>query len=333
MSLDDDLMGNTTPDTSGKRTVWRWTYFVQGVEGGPVKIGRTTFDNPWNRVAILQPSSPLVLRIVGLLKGDREAEMHSKFAASRLHNEQFAVTAELVEFCAGEPSEVLGRVIPIVLRLQLEGTAIPVSDVTVPTLGISFFAELWHNDEDLWELPERYWDLEEDADDDVPDEDALDSWIDENGDVSDDPDWYGNDDAFFDHEQNIIWSMVESVRGNSFVEAIGINPDCGHFGFICGPCNSGLRRAILKELGCLADYMDGLTRQWFFFAVMFNRGKQIGVDLRKFSLGIKDYIFDPSAWQASDLAGDDIAADGSYAPISAEMERAFQEAISREMTG
>lgn len=81
---------------------WRGpvVYFIGG-EDGPVKIGFTN-ELP-SRLRSLQNSSPVPVRLLAAVHGDRtrEAEYHRKFAADRLHGEWFArseaIIGELVE--------------------------------------------------------------------------------------------------------------------------------------------------------------------------------------------------------------------------------------------
>jgi hypothetical protein len=75
-------------------------YFIGG-EDGPIKIGFTT-ELP-SRLRSLQNSSPVPIRLLAAVHGDRalEAEYHRRFAAHRLHGEWFerasVIIDELVE--------------------------------------------------------------------------------------------------------------------------------------------------------------------------------------------------------------------------------------------
>ena len=61
-----------------------WVYFVQGTDGGPVKIGRSA--SPVDRLSSLQTANPARLRIVAKLAGGGAVEraMHVLFAADRI---------------------------------------------------------------------------------------------------------------------------------------------------------------------------------------------------------------------------------------------------------
>ncbi len=71
-------------------------YFLQALDGGPIKIGVS--NNPEGRLASLQTGSPVKLRILGTAAGDqrREARLHRKLAAHRLHGEWFADAPEVM---------------------------------------------------------------------------------------------------------------------------------------------------------------------------------------------------------------------------------------------
>lgn len=68
-----------------------WVYFIQGVDGGPIKIGRT--KDPEKRLRDLQVASPvkLVIRRTFFTERDSdEKDLHSAFSVLRLHGEWFA---------------------------------------------------------------------------------------------------------------------------------------------------------------------------------------------------------------------------------------------------
>lgn len=64
-------------------------YFVQGVDGGPIKIGVAT--DPKRRLATLQHGSPVLLRALIIMPGgfEMERQLHRLFAAGRMHGEWF----------------------------------------------------------------------------------------------------------------------------------------------------------------------------------------------------------------------------------------------------
>lgn len=73
-------------------------YFMQGVEGGPVKIG--TSNDPARRLRQVMDWVPFDLRILAAAPGGflTEAYLHHKFHAARLRREWFAPTESLMAF-------------------------------------------------------------------------------------------------------------------------------------------------------------------------------------------------------------------------------------------
>jgi hypothetical protein len=73
-------------------------YFIQSIQGGPIKIGRTLDID--KRIGQLQTSSPEQLVLVGFIlnEGHKESELHYKFRQFRLHGEWFEPVAELIEY-------------------------------------------------------------------------------------------------------------------------------------------------------------------------------------------------------------------------------------------
>jgi hypothetical protein len=94
---------SNAPYTPAEQREW-WIYFVQGDDGGPIKIGRTTNLNA--RVSELGCGYPFgTLRYVGVLCAlrDTESELHARFQDLRLAGEWFKPGAELVEYIASLP--------------------------------------------------------------------------------------------------------------------------------------------------------------------------------------------------------------------------------------
>lgn len=75
-----------------------YIYFVQCTRTARIKIGRT--DDIVSRAMGLQGSSPVELRLVGLLVGPAllEPSLHAHFADHRLHGEWFDAAQPVVEF-------------------------------------------------------------------------------------------------------------------------------------------------------------------------------------------------------------------------------------------
>jgi len=72
-------------------------YFIQGVDGGPIKIGIT--KSLRSRMIGLQGSCPVVLRVLAAVRRGgwrHEDAAHRRFKEHRLHGEWFAPHAELL---------------------------------------------------------------------------------------------------------------------------------------------------------------------------------------------------------------------------------------------
>lgn len=82
------------PPTRAAKTA---VYFIQGVDGGPVKIGWAA--NPKKRLLDLQIGSPVKLRILGTIPGGRhhEAFLHKYFAEWHVRGEWFDPPADKVK--------------------------------------------------------------------------------------------------------------------------------------------------------------------------------------------------------------------------------------------
>lgn len=75
----------------------RVTYFIQAEDGGPIKIGLSTYGKVDDRLKSLQTGNPLRLVVRRLVHGDHEATLHKHFAAHRLGGEWFEAVPELAE--------------------------------------------------------------------------------------------------------------------------------------------------------------------------------------------------------------------------------------------
>ena len=233
-----------------------WTYFVQSEDGGPIKIGFTS-KAPEERLCQLQTGSPTKLRIVGLIPQDREKELHVRFAKHHSHGEWFRPVKQILEFIEKEASSHLEQRLAIQSRLELERVTVPVATAVRPEVSSSHFERVFPNDENLWVSLLDYcdWDGSNQLKDtEVPD----------------------NDEAISCVIEEIVTVCEQS---GSFIESIGVNLDSGLVGFICGPCHSAKRMSWLRELGELAAVVDSATNRWFFFALFWSRGRQIGIDL------------------------------------------------------
>jgi hypothetical protein len=67
-----------------------WTYAIQSIGGGPVKIGSTA-GNPAARLSALQTGNPERLQIIWRMRNSRhERWFHNRYAHARLSGEWFA---------------------------------------------------------------------------------------------------------------------------------------------------------------------------------------------------------------------------------------------------
>ena len=77
-------------------------YVIQSGTGkeAPVKIGKTTAQRKGKRKKELQIGNPEKLYVIAKLRGGkkREAELHERFARSRIHGEWFHRTPEIDEW-------------------------------------------------------------------------------------------------------------------------------------------------------------------------------------------------------------------------------------------
>lgn len=259
-----------------------WTYFVQSVDGGPIKIGFTS-RTPEERLSALQVGSPTKLRIVGLLPMDREKELHQRFDKHKSHGEWFNPAKDLLEFIHEEASSHLQERLATNARLQLEAITVPVLQASPQRVSASSFDCVFPNDENLLDALLEYCDWDE-----------GDAW-----------DGEGEPDEA-DLPSNAIASMAMICEeSGSFVESVGVNEDAGLVGFICGPCNSKRRFEILRSLGVCAEEIDSHTAKWFFFAIFWDGGRQVGIDLLQLAIWggeNNSHIFDPAKFVCHGIA-------------------------------
>jgi hypothetical protein len=88
-------LGQPEPTAQDTRDV----YFIQGIEGGPIKIG--VARDPRDRLVSIQLMSPVRLQILGVIRGagqPGEHRLHEQFAEHRLHGEWFQPAPELIHY-------------------------------------------------------------------------------------------------------------------------------------------------------------------------------------------------------------------------------------------
>lgn len=104
------MMGRTVngphrlPDEQ-PRANWTWIYFIQGKNGGPIKIGQST--DPRARLKQLQTSNPetLVLRRVVNAPEEMEARLHALFRDDQIRGEWFKATPAIAAMANAIPDE------------------------------------------------------------------------------------------------------------------------------------------------------------------------------------------------------------------------------------
>jgi hypothetical protein len=75
-----------------------FTYIIQGISHGPVKIGRA--EDVADRVKTLQTGHHDELRVLLVLDGDRESELHKRFRRDRIRGEWFRWSVDIETFVA-----------------------------------------------------------------------------------------------------------------------------------------------------------------------------------------------------------------------------------------
>jgi hypothetical protein len=82
-----------------------WVYFIQGDEGGPIKIGRSR-NLPWMRASDLQSGYPFgMLRVVAVTRAPAayEQTLHARFASLRMVGEWFRAAPMLLALIRSLP--------------------------------------------------------------------------------------------------------------------------------------------------------------------------------------------------------------------------------------
>lgn len=106
-----------------------YVYFIQRVDGGPIKIGRTN-QHPDRRLTGLQIASPVALRLLALAVGGDVAErnLHARFASHRLRGEWFAPHEDILSYIGKLPRISIPRRAQALAfsRLSTDGSVLPV---------------------------------------------------------------------------------------------------------------------------------------------------------------------------------------------------------------
>jgi hypothetical protein len=273
----------------------KYTYFIQSENGGNIKIGRTSQD-PLKRLANLQTGSPTKLRIVGLIKGDKEEELHKRFDQYRVHGEWFSASDCLLDYIEEQCSKDLS-ILLITNKEKLNGRVVEPKNVTRKlSIPIS-------SDDDLDFKHYFTYSNEDDIDLIIDSLETHDYW-----DCID----YTNDDELCDKERSerleeaiCEYDVIEHMSyfmycNNDFFKGVGLNHDNDLFCVVCEPCSSSRRLNLLRQLSHLVGDWDFFPSNYGWrFVALFNDGdKKVGIDLMSLyrdSMGWRDsYVFDPS---------------------------------------
>jgi hypothetical protein len=219
-------LGDPCPDGGAVQT-----YFVQAVGGGPVKIGRTR--KPMDeRLRALQTGSPVKLRVIGVIEGDREGECHRKFAHDRLHGEWFTATDKLLKF----------------IRLQASVPRGVILTERVPRAMGEMTAK------DREPLPARYCEMI------VDHEDAYDLITPA---VSEDIDGCDEEDDC-DCDSCRAWDALAYIAECDMIDRVGLNSDHRLIWLDIKDVNSGRREYMVEQLAGIAWDLDAV--EWHLFA-------------------------------------------------------------------
>lgn len=88
--------GNPDSETVSRASHEGWIYFVQSVDGGPVKIGFSR--DPWARFRTLQVGFPVELRLLAIQEANpsQERDLHHRLAGYRERGEWFWPRGEVL---------------------------------------------------------------------------------------------------------------------------------------------------------------------------------------------------------------------------------------------
>ena len=122
-----------------KKAKKEFTYFIQSEKGGPIKIGYTTQD-PNKRLRDLQVGSPAKLKLLGVIKGNKERALHHKFTTERSHGEWFEPSTKLVDYI----NKNIDSTVISTDRLVLKGSSVKLIDAK-PDVDDGWFDHVLEN--------------------------------------------------------------------------------------------------------------------------------------------------------------------------------------------
>lgn len=269
-----------------------YTYLVQAVNGGSIKIGKTK-QNPEDRLKGLQTGSPEILQIVGLIEGDIETKLHHQFKHLRQQGEWFENTPELLDFIAslntGKRSKALegtldrleatGKVQPLVRpthihKVFVKGQEFPIDfDFVFDTSDYPYelALDVCHTLDCPALLMGMHPREEWDALDDKDKSEWKKSWEEDQEDGAwgvDDSECYLNySSALFPNENEIMEKIMEYVsdvqcsddnfkRPTRFFNKVCISTERGCTFFFCNEIGSSRRCRFIDDLAQLCWKMD-----------------------------------------------------------------------------
>ncbi len=118
------------------------TYFIQSGSAGAIKIGIS--GDPRRRMADLQTAHPEKLRLLGILEGDCERELHKRFKDHRKEGEWFDPANELIDYIVSAAG--LDKAIAKQLRRAPAKTVVTLSEPSAAEPIDSFDAVITRNE-------------------------------------------------------------------------------------------------------------------------------------------------------------------------------------------
>lgn len=228
-----------------------WTYFIQPVDGGPIKIGFTA-TTPESRLKGLTTGSPQKLRIVGAINSNVEKELHRKFRSVRVHGEWFRATSELTSFIRTESTKKVKQG-PITEQPGMP-TPQEVLAEFKPLKETAWCETLLPNDANLFMdlpefAPESEW---------CPDDEDADCIV---------------------SPYQALQQMTFVVDQQEFVSFVGVSRAHGWIVFFCSDWRSDSHRSQLQQLADLAMEYDCMCSSFSFAAFTWLNGRRVAIDL------------------------------------------------------
>ena len=257
-----------------KRNNQIYTYFIQSVDGGPIKIGSSI--NPNERLKRLQTSHHSELRIIGIIKKNIERELHQRFNVYRLSGEWFNPEEKLINYINSH-AEVQKNKINKCKKIKNKETSflpekevdsyfeyvIDLNDEDIDTESIEIEDKLlklgWFDYKEYDELDESFYEHNDKDDEKRPFEEEYE-------DRNNDPEC--ELDAVMVLIDHIIDSNLSKnnyfANSKGFFNKILINQDHGFFCISCQSITSDERRQKIVELSNVVTLIDYFDTSWKF---------------------------------------------------------------------